>query len=128
MKKFYLTFIMALFFTGTFSGCKKNELGPTDIRIINKSVFTYEDVFVDTSEGTNEYGNVAPGVKTDYKRFTKAWREAYIQLNINGVKYEFNPVDYTYEIPLGKGKFSYELSADTTKKELSLHVTADAPL
>ena len=128
MKKLYLTLIAVLLFGGTFSGCRKDELGPSDIRVINKSVFTYEDVFVDTSEGTNDYGNVSPGATTGYKRFAKAYREAYIRLNINGEEYELQPVDFTYEVPLGKGKFSYELSADTLTKALSIHVTADAPL
>ena len=83
---------------------------------------------MDTSEGTNDYGNVSPGATTGYKRFAKAYREAYIRLNINGEEYELQPVDFTYEVPLGKGKFSYELSADTLTKALSIHVTADAPL
>jgi len=128
MRKFYFTLIGALLFAGNFSGCKKDELGPTDIRIVNNSVYIYQDVFVDTSEGTNDYGDVAPGAKTDYKRFEKAYREANITLIINDINYEFLPVDYTYEIPLGRGKFSYEISADTTTRVLSIKVTADAPL
>jgi len=62
------------------------------------------------------------------KRFEKAYREANITLKINDINYEFLPVDYTYEIPLGRGKFSYEISADTTTRVLSIKVTADAPL
>lgn len=128
MKSKFFSYVVFILLVTVLNNCKKDALGPTDIRIINKSVFTYEDVFVDTSFGTNQYGNVAPGGTTDYKRFEKAYREANIKLEINGEEYEFIPVNYTYEIPLGRGKFTYEISADTTAKALTIHVTADAPL
>lgn len=109
--------------------CKKSPDGPTDIRIRNKSGVVYKNVNVDTSGGEHNYGDVNPGGETEYYRFDIAYREAHITLHINNVQYEFIPVDYTYEVPLGQGKFTYELSvADTAEHLLAIHVIADAPL
>lgn len=92
------------------------------------SDFTFTNVEVNTSEGIQNYGTVLAGQETVYKRFDRAYRQAQIELFIENEKYTFIPVAYTYEVPLGQGKFTYELSVDTSKKELSIHVTADAPL
>ncbi len=125
-----------LFFAGAglvilFSlfSCKKSPEGPTDIRIRNKSGVMFKNVNVDTSGGEHNYGDVNPGGVTEYYRFDIAYREAHITLDINDIQYEFVPVDYTYEVPLGQGKFTYELSiADTVGHLLAIHVVADAPL
>ncbi len=109
--------------------CKKSPDGPTDIRIRNLSGKVFTNVNVDTSGGEHNYGSIAAGEETEYHRFDLAYREALITLDIDGVQYKFIPVDYTYEVPLGQGKFTYELSiADTTEHMLAIHVIADAPL
>jgi hypothetical protein len=107
--------------------CKK-DLGPTDLRVKNTTDFTFTDVEINTSEGIHNYGTVNGGEITDYKRFDMAYRQAIIELFIHQEKYTLTPGDYTYEVPLGRGRFTYELSADTTAKTLSIHVTADEPL
>ena len=127
MKQSFFSLLTFVFLIMILSGCRK-ELGPTDIRIKYVSNYTYNDVEVNTSHGIQNYGIVLSGHTTEYKRFEKAYREAQIELFIENEKYVFIPVDYTYEIPLGRGKFTYEISADTVKMELSIHVEADAPL
>lgn len=127
MKYCSVAALAAFFLLVSVSSCK-SELGPTDLRITNMSEFTYTDVEVNTSEGIQNYGVVLPGQSTVYMRFDRAYRQAQIELFIDNEKYVFIPVAYTYEVPLGQGKFTYKLSADTVKKELSIHVEADAPL
>lgn len=127
MKSSLLAAFAAFFLLFLISSCRK-ELGPSDLRIKNMSDFTFVNVEVNTSEGIQNYGTVLAGQETVYKRFDRAYRQAQIELFIENEKYTFIPVAYTYEVPLGQGKFTYELSADTSKKELSIHVTADAPL
>ena len=109
--------------------CKKSPDGPTDIRIRNKSTKVFKNVNIDTSGGEHNFGEVNPGGETSYYRFDIAYREAHITLDIDNVPYEFVPVDYTYEVPLGRGRYTYELSvADTVEHLLAIHVIADAPL
>ena len=107
--------------------CKK-PLGPTDVRVRNTTDYTFTNVEVNTSEGIHNYGTVGAGETTEYKRFDLAYRQAQIELFIDQKKYLLIPVDYTYEVPLGHGMFTYELAVDTTEKVLTIHVTADAPL
>ena len=107
--------------------CKK-ELGPTDVRVKNTTDYIFTNVEVNTSEGIHNYGTIAAGETSVYKRFDLAYRQAQIELFIDQEKYMLVPVDYTYEVPLGHGMFTYELAADTTEKVLTVHVTADAPL
>ena len=111
-------------------GCrKKSPEGPTDIRIKNSTTQIFDSVYVDTYSGDHTYGTILPADSTDYKRYDKAYREAYIKLYINQVKYELIPVDFTYEVFLGQGKFTYELSiADSINHTLSIHVIPEAPL
>lgn len=126
MKLFLIKMAFASLMILVFS-CKK-DLGPTDLRIKNTTNFTFTNVEVNTSEGIHNFGTINAGEITGYKRFDMAYRQAQVELFIGQEKYVLIPVDYTYEVPLGRGMFTYELSADTTTKVLSVHVTADAPL
>jgi hypothetical protein len=122
-----IAFALLLFLS--VASCKKDPDGPSDIRIRNLTQSIFKNVYVNTSGGEYNYGEVLPGKETDYHRFDIAYRQADITLEIDGVQYELVPVDYTYEIPLGQGKFTYELAiADTVSHKLAIHVVADAPL
>ncbi len=116
----------------SLTSCKKYDEaeGPTDIRIKNLSTYVFDNVFVDTGFGENSYGTVIPNQETEYKRFDKAYREATITLEISGTPYTFTPVAYTFEVYLGRGKFTYEVWVNNNAGNLSLdmQVTADAPL
>lgn len=129
MNKKILLVLVGLLVVVFLYSCKKSPEGPTDIRIRNKSSWTFRNVNVDTSGGEHNYGTIAPEAETGYFRFDVAYREAHITLDIDNVPYEFIPVAYTYEVPLGRGKFTYELSVvDTVEHTLAIHVIADAPL
>ena len=129
-RKFIFVFLVSLVCILLVWGCrKKSPEGPTDIRIRNLTTQIFDSVFVDTYFGEQQYGTIQSSATTDYKRYDKAYREAYIKLYINQVKYELIPVDYTYEIPIGQEKCTYELSiADSLNHTLGVHVVLDAPL
>ncbi len=128
-KKAFLSAVIAVFLVFSTVSCKKDPDGPSDIRVRNLTTSTFHNVTVNTSGGEYNYGDVPAGEETDYHRFDIAYRQAHITLDIDSVQYELVPVDYTYEVPLGQGKFTYELSiADTAQHKLGIHVIADAPL
>ena len=115
-------------------GCKKQEPspeGPSDIRIRNITDSDFTEVFVDIGDGENEgefmYGGVAQHSETAYHRFEKGYPDALITLKIGGVTYSTPIPDHTYAVPLGQGKFTYEVwvSSGTT---LDMDVIPDAPL
>ena len=126
-----ITFLLIVLTALILTSCKKNNYtpdGPTDIRIHNVSLLTYDSVVVINTElETNEYGTVEPGEQTEYKRFEKAYPREQVNMYINSVSYEFAPDD-SVRVLLQQGKFTYELNVDTVAKSLSIHVIADAPL
>ncbi len=126
MRKIALVSLLTLLM---FPACKEDPTGPTDIRIRNRTKSVFRNVYVNTSGGEYNYGDVQPGTETPYHRFEVAYRQALITLEIDSVQYQLIPVDYTYEVPLGRGKYTYELTiADTASRQLAVHVIAEAPL
>ncbi len=94
------------------AGCKKEEdspEGPADVRVKNLSDMTFEELTVDTSGGVEEYGNLESAELSEYRRFEKAYRVAEISAVIDGETFSTGPVNYNYEVVLGKGRFTYEV-------------------
>jgi len=128
-----LVFFILMLGAFTFASCSDNEYdrdkGPSDIRIENISSEVYDSIQVNTSGGEHFYGSLSPGAQSDYKRFDFAYPEADITLYINSVKYTYGPVNYTYAVWLGKGKFTYQVDIESeVTHTLSIEVIADAPL
>lgn len=110
MKKVPL--ILLLLVVSTTFSCKKwdTDEGPTDIRIRNLTTeYTFQSIEVNTSQETNTYSTLGPGADSDYKRFDIAYRQAQIDIMISDSLLSFTPVNFTYEVYLGKGKFTYEV-------------------
>lgn len=129
MKKRKIIFVFFVSLVGILLvwGCrKKTPEGPTDIRIRNVSIYVFDSLEVNTSGGIHNYGLLNPNHESEYKRFDKAYPKADIKLYSSGVKYEYGPVDYTYAVWLGRGKFTYEL--DIISDTIRIHVIPEASL
>ncbi len=129
MKKIIAVILFTIIMSSLIQSCKKDEYGPNDIRINNVSSFTYTNVHVDTSEGTNDYGTINFGVTTEYLRFKQSFSKADITLMINGIQYSTEPVNFTALVPLVKGKVTYDVSvSDTLNRILSMEISKILPL
>ncbi len=128
MKKILTIFLLVFFVSSLFQSCNKEEYGPNDIRIKNVSSFTYTNVHVDTSAGTNDYGAINSGVTTDYLRFKQSFSKADITLMIDGVQYSTEPVNFTALVPLVKGKLTYDIDVDTLTRIISMNISEILPL
>ena len=95
------------------------------IRIKNAGAFDYQNVYVNTTGGENEYGNLQAGQYTEYKEFELAYQYAYIRLEVNGVTIALQPIDYVGEIPLEKGNYTYEVTTDGTRENLGMVFKVD---
>lgn len=106
-----------------------NGCSPEDeairIRIKNSSAFNYENVYVNTSGGENNYGNLQSGQISEYKEFGSAYRYAYIRLEVNGQTAVIQPFDYVGETLLENGKYTYEVAADGTNGHLDMVFKVD---
>lgn len=104
--------------------CKKTKFepeGPTDVRVRNLSNVLLNEVIVNTSEGIDTLGNIAPGEVSEYYRFKKAYYRADITAKINGVTFSTEPVDYTYLTYQGQVKLTYEVEiSDLSNKVLKI--------
>ena len=110
-----------LLFVFFLLGCEKEkedtlETGGILIRIENTSKFTYKDIKVKLDE-EREYGNLSSGEKSAYQSFSRAYRYAYVELNINGKRYIIQPIDFVGEEELKEGKYTYQITADESSNE-----------
>lgn len=80
-----------------------------EIRVKNISSLTYNDVFVNTGGGKNNFGDIPSNKYSDYYVFNYAYRYAYVELKVNGETYKVQPIDYFGEKKLDPGKYTYKI-------------------
>lgn len=120
-----MNYLKTLFLFVFLSACtpKAEEV---QIRVRNNSIYTFENVLVNTSGGEYSYGNIPAGSASDYHTFQFAYRYAYFSLQINGSDYVIQPVDYVGEEKLVDGQYTYVLAViDTSAHQLSLTFIED---
>lgn len=111
--KRHLLFLLALLLSVV--ACSDNDAeqeldpGSVNIRIRNTSESNYKDVFVNTSGGEFNYGNINSSHATDYQEFESAYSYAYIRLYVGDHEYTLRPIDYVGETKLENGKYTYEI-------------------
>jgi hypothetical protein len=117
-----ISYILIIF---SFFSCKTDNENPTpegevQIRVWNGSNYEYDEVFVDTNGGQNDFGNLVPGNRSDYKQFKSAYRYAFVSFKIKGKAYSIQPIDYVGEELLLKGKYTYKISVDNPDSQYAL--------
>ncbi|MDJ0646207.1 MAG: hypothetical protein QNJ57_09530 [Flavobacteriaceae bacterium] len=98
-----------------------------NIRILNASLFDYQDIKVDTSTGLVDFGSLNSGVLSEYQSFELAYSYAFVELLIDGEVYTLQPIDYVGETPLENGNYTYAISAEIKDRydTLSLNLMYD---
>lgn len=138
MKKLPVILAFASLLIITFTSCKKrcmSEEGPTDVRILNETGQTLEDVTVTTTDDATyddrifNFGTVADGIYTDYHRFDIAFPKADITVKIGGMTWSTPPVNFSYLTYIGQDRITYTLTiADQVSRLLGLEVTIEEPI
>jgi hypothetical protein len=118
-KKYYLILGLILFLACNDEAATNN----VEIRIANVSDFNYENVIVNTSGGENNYGNLAFSEVSNYVVYDFAHRYAFVELQIQGNTYSFQPIDYDGENRLENGLYTYEISANNSSNSIELNIT-----
>ena len=98
---------------------------PSHIRLKNNSSFDFDNVRVVFPSQEEQFGSLARGEATPYRVIQRAYGYAYIEVSIKDVNYILQPADYSGEVPLGQGKFTYELRFDTAAKAIILNLVKD---
>jgi hypothetical protein len=120
-----MKFVKFLIILSIAFGCKKDNpmpdgYGNVQIRIWNDSSYVFDDLFVDTNGGLNEFGSLKPDEISEYKKFIFAYRLAYVSFKIDGQAYLIQPVDYLGEEKLQDGKYTYKIDVTNLNSDWAL--------
>ncbi|MCZ4222953.1 hypothetical protein [Pedobacter rhodius] len=99
----------------TMVSCSKengNDAMGSEIRLSNTSKYNFKNIVVNTSTGEVNFGDLNAGQKTEYKIFKKAYRYAFVKLEIDGKTYTIQPIDYVGETVLKDGRYTYQLNVN----------------
>lgn len=99
--------------------------GTTLVRVHNASAFDLDSVVVGFARETVVYGDVPAGGTTAYRDAGTAYRYAYIEATAQGRRLVIQPIDYVGECPLGRGRFTYRLTADLATGSLDVRARRD---
>ncbi len=106
--------VIVLFTISTILSCaNKGNKENINIRLSNVSQFNFKNIIVNTSTGNVSFENIESGEKSEFKPFELAYSYAYIELEIDDVKYTLQPKDYVGEKPLENGNYTYELNTSS---------------
>jgi hypothetical protein len=93
--------------------------GDVEVRIANLSSFAFERVDVVFPEDEVSYGAIPANGLSTYRGVEKAYRYAYIEVQMAGEELRIQPIDYVGENLLGSGKYTYALNV-TVEGQLTL--------
>ena len=122
--------ILIISIAALISCSKDDEKNPSGlkIRLSNVSQYDFQNIVVNTTTGDVNFENLNSGQKTEYKVFEKAYRYAFVELEIDGKMYTLQPTDYVGETRLGNGKYTYQIEANDSQDQygkLSLALIKD---
>ena len=98
--------------------------GDVEIRIQNASSFPFARVDVVFPEDQVSYGSLSANSASVYRGVSKAYRYAYIEVEIGGEELVIQPIDYVGESLLGSGRYTYVLNV-TVEGHLTLDFRED---
>lgn len=103
--------------------CTKDTTSGTEvqIRLANNSSVAFEDA---TFNGEN-FGDLAPNEKSEYRTFEKAYAYGAVSMTIAGEPYGWFPIDYVGEEPLSSGKYTFEYTFDEQTQRLADRLVRD---
>lgn len=81
----------------------------SDVRIQNDTGMQLLDVHINGVP----YGDLAIGELSKYQSLAPAYRYAEVELRMPNKKVHIRPDDYSGEVPLGEGKFTYKIQNQT---------------
>jgi len=97
-----------------------NNPSELNIRLSNISQFDFQNIVVNTTTGNTNFENISSQQMTNYKTFQTAYRYAFVELQIDGQTYTFQPIDYVGETPLENGNYTYQINVDESNLSLTL--------
>jgi len=129
MKKIFLLFVIGVLFSCSNDTNEDKPIPQTSsvqIRIQNASSYKFENIIVNTFNKDTNFENLSSNQKSVFKSFDLAYGYAFVQLQISGKTYTYQPIDYVGETPLVNGNYTYKITVNSNPyQELSLELIKD---
>ena len=120
--------LVGFFLSATLPGCDSSLLpwsgGDVEIRIENASTFPFDRVDVVFPEDEVSYGSIRANSASEYRDVSKAYRYAYIEVEVSGEELVLQPIDYVGESLLDSGRYTYILNV-TVEGQLTFSFRKD---
>lgn len=106
---------MILFLLAAFAlGCSSDDNESVDanaiyIRVLNQSSHDFKNVVVDPFNSEENYGDISSHDYSYYQKFDRAYRYAYIEVELDGQIYTIQPTDFVGEEPIESGLYTHQL-------------------
>ena len=95
--------LFCLLMVASLCGCQTEVKKNVMIRVVNRSAVDLRDVVIKFPDQTEQYGDIAPGKATDYRKVNKAYGYAHIKAVMDGKEAVLQPTDYKGEHLLAGG-------------------------
>lgn len=103
-------FLLAFLILSSCSDTEDPQPDAVYIRVENSSLFDFSELIIRSNSSPVEFGTIPAGIKSDYKKFERAYRYGLVQLMADGEEFKIIPIDYVGETPLINGYYTYKLS------------------
>ena len=129
MKKMFFVFVIGVLFScsnDTNEDSPVPQTSSVQIRIQNASPYKFENIIVNTYDKATNFENLNSNQKSTFKTFDVAYGYAFVQLQISGKTYTYQPIDYVGETPLVNGNYTYKITVTSNSyQDLSLELIKD---
>ena len=124
MKK--LLFLVLISFT-LLACSSDDDASPENLqlRISNVSAFDYDNIQVSTTGDLVDFGDLAAGSSSEYIVFDSAYRYGFVEFQIDGETFTYQPIDYVGETLLENGKYAYEIDVDIENQRVLLSLKVE---
>jgi hypothetical protein len=123
MRKFACGILLTLL-VGACSTLGTSTASP-EVRVANRSSFDFTSVRVAFPSDEVNYGAVAAGAASEYRRVEEAYRYAYIEVMIGERRLVMQPIDYVGDTLLSPGRYTYALGMAQGGDQLTLQLERD---
>ncbi len=114
--------IQILFIVVAILGCSDNEvITAVNIRLANASDVDFRDM---TFNG-EDFGDLAPGEKSEYRAFERSYSYGSVSIIIEGERFGWQPNDFVGEELLATGDYTFEYSFDPVTRILTDKLVRD---
>ena len=104
-------------------GCSSDDDASPEnlqLRISNVSAFDYNNIQVNTTADLVDFGDLTAGSSSEYIVFESAYRYGFVEFQIDGETFTYQPIDYVGETLLENGKYAYEIDVDIENQRVLL--------